>query len=186
MRSSIPVLLPRRVCAAATAVLALVAGSVLAAPAAHAAGVDIVCAVGSEHVTYDPPLTNTLRTTNVKNEGEFSCTSLTTGVSSGTSTFSVVRDVSCLLALTPPNTVTSQTFVWNTGQSSTVTYPSTTVVRAANGTTVATAVGSITSGYGQGSSVTKVVVQPQLSLTACATTGLEAINGTASLVITPV
>lgn len=186
MRSSIAVLPPRRVSAALAAVLTLVAGGVLVAPAAHAAGVDIICAVGSEQASYDPPLTNELRTTNVTVTNHLSCTSLTTGVSSGSSTTSRTREVSCLIALTPPNTVTSETYTWNTGKRSTITYVSTTVARAANGTTVVTAVGSVTSGLGQGSSVTKVATAPQLSVTACATTGLEHIDGIASLVIKPV
>lgn len=116
----------------------------------------------------------------------FSCVSSTTAVSSGTSTFSRHREVSCLLALTPPNTVTSDTYHWNTGQTSTVTYDSTTAVRAADGTTTVTAVGEVTDGLGQGSTATEVVVEPQLSPTACATTGLEDTNGTASLVIAPI
>ncbi|MEV6808437.1 hypothetical protein [Streptomyces sp. NPDC051132] len=156
------------------------------APAAHAAGVDIVCAVGSEHASYDPPLTNAPRSTDITETENFGCTSLTTGVSSGTAAFSRTRDVSCLLVLTPPHTVTSETYAWNTGQSSTVTYVSTTAARAADGSTVVTALGSVTSGFGQGSAVTKVVVEPQPSLTACATTGLQSTNGTASLAVAPV
>ncbi|MFH9660189.1 hypothetical protein ACH4NF_19130 [Streptomyces sp. NPDC017248] len=67
-----------------------------------------------------------------------------------------------------------------------MTYVGTTAARAAGGSAVVTALGSVTSGFGQGSAVTKFVVEPQLSLTACATTGLQSTNGTASLVVAPV
>ncbi|MFS0696052.1 hypothetical protein [Streptomyces nitrosporeus] len=177
---------PRRLPATLAAALTLSVGGVVAAPASHATGVDITCLAGSSNVTYDPPLTNTLRDTNTTVTNNFSCTSLLTGVSSGTATATRVQELSCLLALTPPTATSSDTYTWNTGQTSTATYVSTTVVRAVDGTATVTAVGSITSGLGQGSSASKIVVIPQLSLTACATTGLEETNGVANLVIVPV
>ncbi|MGW0929023.1 hypothetical protein [Streptomyces sp. NPDC002644] len=185
MRAALPSLAPRHLSAALATALTLTVGSVLVAPSAHAAAVDITCLVGSSNVTYDPPLTNTSRTTNTTVTNDFGCTSLLTGVSSGTVTASRVQELSCLLALTPPTATSSETYTWNTGQTSTATYVSTTVVRAVDGTATVTATGSVTSGLGQGSSATKIVVIPQLSLTACATTGLEETNGIASLVIAP-
>ncbi|BAJ33310.1 MULTISPECIES: hypothetical protein [Kitasatospora] len=156
-----------------------------AAQASQTAGVDITC-LGSTHVTYDPPITNTEQDTTAHITNNFSCTSLLTAVSSGSLNRTVVQTLSCLLAVTPPTNTATETYSWNTGQSSTATYVSSTAVRAADGTTTVTAVGAITSGLGLGSTVTKAVVIPQLSPTACATTGLSEVNGTASLVILPV
>lgn len=95
-----------------------------------------------------------------------------------------VFPANCLVSLTPLGTSTF-TYHWNTGQSSTVTFNNTTVVRAANGTSEVTSTGAVTAGLGQGSAVVKVVVLPQPSLTACATTGVESLTGPATLSILP-
>jgi hypothetical protein len=143
---------------------------------------DVVCE-GSQTVTYSPPLTNTPQQITTQRNVNLSCTSLLTAISSGNGSSVFPETTSCLLSVTPPNTVSTFTYNWNTGQSSTVTFSSNTVVHAANGTTTVTALGSITSGYGQGALATRVVVSPALSLTACATTGITQQTGITTLTL---
>jgi hypothetical protein len=128
-------------------------------------------------------MTNTVQNVAVTSTENFSCTSLLTAVSSGAGSKTSTYSLSCLLALQPPNNTSTHTYAWNTGQSSTVTYTSSTVVVAANNTEVITSLGSVTSGLGQGDLVTRVVVLPSLSLTACSTTGVSATTGVATLEI---
>ncbi|MDP9073974.1 MAG: hypothetical protein M3N98_07335 [Actinomycetota bacterium] len=73
------------------------------------------------------------------------------------------------------------TYRWNTGKSSTITFDRTTVARAADGTTTVTALGTVSKGLAKGSIATRVVVLPAIDLTACATMGLAAQTGTATL-----
>ncbi|MEU4742806.1 hypothetical protein AB0G02_20405 [Actinosynnema sp. NPDC023658] len=175
-----------RITAAAGAALGLAAAGVVVVPgSAQAAPVAIVCAVGSQRTDYTPPLTNTTRDTAVSSTENYSCTSLLTGVSSATGTTANGGEQSCLLALVPPTDTSIRTYQWNTGQSSTIAFFTNTVATLANGTTVITSVGSVSSGLGQGSAVTRVVAQPSLSLTACATTGINTLNGNATLEILP-
>jgi hypothetical protein len=75
------------------------------------------------------------------------------------------------------------TYRWNTGTVSIITFNRTNVVRAVNGTTTITAFGSVTSGYGNGRTATRVVVLPAIDLTACATTGVSAQTGPATVLV---
>ncbi|WP_181797607.1 hypothetical protein [Streptomyces sp. WELS2] len=84
-----------------------------------------------------------------------------------------------------PLQTTVVTYVWNTGDSSTITFSNTDVVKAADGTSTVTATGAVTAGLGQGSSAVKVIVLPQLSPTACAASGVSSITGPATLSILP-
>ncbi|KUN33275.1 hypothetical protein AQJ30_34285 [Streptomyces longwoodensis] len=95
---------------------------------------------------------------------------------------------SCVISVQSPLTLPARTFTigWNTGESSTVTYPATTAVRAADGTVTITSVGAVTDGLGEGQVATQVTVEPNLDVTACATTGLSATDSlTNTLVIAP-
>ncbi|GAA3021073.1 hypothetical protein [Streptomyces fulvorobeus] len=176
----------RRAVTATSATLGLGLSGVIAIPtAAQAAPVGIVCAVGSQTTNYSPPLTNAPRQTTAASTENYGCTSLFTGVSSATGTHTATSEQSCLLTVVPPTNTSTRTYTWNTGQSSTITFVSSTVVTAADGTTTITSLGSVTTGLGQGSAAVRVVVQPQLSLTACATTGLNTVNGIATLNILP-
>lgn len=176
----------RRTLTCASAAVGLGLAGVIASPAAaQAAPVAIACAVGSQTTGYSPALTNTPTQTTVTSTENYGCTSLFTGVSSATATRTTSSELSCLLVVVPPTNTSVRTYTWNTGQTSTITFTSSTVVQAANGTTTITSVGAVTSGLGQGSLATRVVVQPQLSLTACATTGLDTANGLATLTILP-
>ncbi len=172
-----------------TLVLGLGSGTAAAEPtalsdlAAAPAPVGIVCA-GAQTTDYAPPLTNTTRNTKTKSTENFNCSSLA-GVSSATSTHTATSPQSCVLALVPPTNTSTRTYTWNTGQSSTVTFFSSTVATLANGTKVTTSVGTVTAGLGEGSTATRVVTLPSLSLTACATTGIDSLTGPATLEILP-
>ncbi|MFJ4809600.1 hypothetical protein [Streptomyces longwoodensis] len=171
------------------AALALgLAGAVTVPATGHAAPVDISCPMGSRHTTYTPPLTNTVKPEHLVLTEHFSCVSLLGGVSSGDATSSVDVSTSCVISVQSPLTLPARTFTigWNTGESSTVTYPATTAVRAADGTVTITSVGAVTDGLGEGQVATQVTVEPNLDVTACATTGLSATNSlTNTLVIAP-
>lgn len=176
----------RRVAAASAGIFALATGGLLVAPAVPASSstVGIICAVGSQTATYSPALTNDSKPTHVHITENYDCTSPLTGVSSASGSADIFEDASCLITAQPGLT-DIVTYQWNTGQSSIVTYSVTNVVRAANGTTTVTSVGAVTSGLGQGSTATRIVVLPALSLTACSTTGLAAQTGVAELNIAP-
>ncbi|MGW4901404.1 hypothetical protein ACWEO9_12180 [Streptomyces albidoflavus] len=162
--------------------IALVAAGLVLAPSASAAPIALTCALGSQTTTYSPPITNTPQNTTASINESYGCASPLVGVSSGTGSTSILENASCLLTVQPAGTDTL-TYHWNTGQSSTITFNLTNVVRAANGTTTVTSLGSVSSGLGQGSTATRIVVLPALSLTACATTGVSSETGTATLAI---
>ncbi|MGW6395296.1 hypothetical protein ACWFR1_33455 [Streptomyces sp. NPDC055103] len=151
-------------------------------PPAGAAPVDIVCALGSQSNTYTPPMTNTPQLLTAHVSENCSCGSVLTPVSSASGTATIEFTAGCLVT-TLPLVSDELTYTWNTGQSSVVLFNNTTEVRAANGTATITSVGTVTAGLGQGSVATRVVVLPALSATACATTGVSAQTGTASLTI---
>lgn len=170
---------------AATALgLSLILLGFLTAPAASAAPVSIVCAVGSQTNTYTPPITNTPQPVTIDFTENYNCTSLLTSVTSGTGAYTASTTASCGLTLDGPYSYT-ETYTWSTGQSSTVTYTTGETVRAANGTTTVTSTGTVTAGLGLGSTVTHVVVEPALSVTACAGAGISNLTGVATLAILP-
>jgi hypothetical protein len=179
----------RRAAGAFAAALALGLTAVAAVPpAAQAASpglVDITCPLGAYTTNISPPLTNTQRPTTFDSTENLSCTSLLSGVSSGTTHRTSTIDLSCLLFLQPPTAQQTVTYSWNTGQSSTVTYVSYTIAMAANGTRAITKVGAVTQGLGIGEIATEVLVIPSLSLNACATTGISTQTGDATLAILP-
>ncbi|MGV9698693.1 hypothetical protein ACWDTR_23405 [Streptomyces sp. NPDC003470] len=161
-----------------------VLGTASHAGATEQSAVGVVCAAGSHTSAYNPPVINTPRTTTVTSTENFSCTSVLTGVSSGSGTSASTLSLNCLLTVSSPFSAT-WTYEWNTGETSTITFGLSEAVKAADGTTVVTSTGSVTAGLGQGSLAVKVTVMPQLSLTACATTGVSAVTGPATLTILP-
>lgn len=177
---------PRRTLAVLFAALALVLGGLLTAPAAQAAPAalgDLVCPAGNQAVSFSPGLTNTSKTTTITYNATLGvCASLThPEITSGGSAGTVVAPYSCLDLL---NTSTgTQTFTWNTGQSSVLSYTRT--VTILNGQTVITLTGTITSGLFTGGHAVFTVVEPALQLTACETPqGLTSQAGVTTLVIT--
>ncbi|MGC0420014.1 hypothetical protein [Embleya sp. AB8] len=178
----------RRPLAALAVVVTLAsAGAVIAPASASASPVDITCLTGNRHTAYTPPLTNTPKPEALAISDNYSCISLLSGVSSGSSSLAVeLPSSSCLLELTFLTSL-PVAYHWNTGQSSTITYATSNAVRAADGTVTTTSVGAVTAGLGSGQAATLITVEPALNPIACATTGLSDTNSLAvSLVIAPV
>ncbi|MFG3102884.1 hypothetical protein ACGFZL_20535 [Streptomyces sp. NPDC048182] len=171
-------------------VLALACGGLFAgASEAGATGgpVDIDCLVGSQTTSYAPAKTNTPRPTTITTDEHFTCTSLLSGISSGTSRRVSNQEVGgCLLSGRPPFDPQTVKYTWNTGQTSTVTYTVDAVETAAGGTFVVTKTGTVSAGLDSGRLATEVVVVPALDLTACLTTGITSQTGPATLEIAPV
>ncbi|MEW2266313.1 hypothetical protein ACGF5T_32080 [Streptomyces sp. NPDC047853] len=188
-RPHIPLPVRRKAAVVGASVALGLAGAVAVPTTAHATPVDITCLTGNRTTHYTPPLTNTPRPTHLSLDENFSCVSLLGGVSSGTSTSSRDVTTSCLLSLQTPLNIPARTITyhWNTGDHTTVTYPAVTAVRAADGTVTIISIGAVTDGLGEGQVATQTTVEPNLNLTACATTGLSATNSLVNtLVITPV
>ncbi|MGW2477729.1 hypothetical protein [Streptomyces sp. NPDC001665] len=190
-----PVTLPprrrtARKLAVITATLSLAGVGAIAVPAtAQALPVDITCLTGNRTTTYTPPLTNTVKPEHLDLDEHWGCASLLSGVSSGNATSSVDVSTSCVISVQSPLTLPARTvtYHWNTGAHSTVTYPATVAVRAADGTVTTTSVGAVVDGLGQGQVATAVNVEPNLNVTACSTTGLSQTNSLLNtLVIAPV
>jgi hypothetical protein len=165
---------PRRSLTAVATVLLTVLSTLLATPAAHATPTTLVHCEGSFTVTYDPPLTSTLRLTEVTFHNELdSCLGgVTSGDASGE--FSAIR--SCTTLDLPPHPATT-TFFWNTGAFSTIAFSLSTVDRLVNGSTVVTSYGTVTQGFDQGAQAIHTAVQPQLDLIACAGAGVAQLTG---------
>ncbi|MEU6157845.1 hypothetical protein [Streptomyces sp. NPDC047130] len=177
--------LGRAALATVTAGALAAAGPLVAAPSAHASGVDITCLIGTSQATYDPPLSNTTQTLDIGVTETYGCASLNTSVSSGSTAYSATSEADCLLTANSYPGAT-RTYHWNDGRSSTITFTVSNAVRAVDGTTTVTSVGTVTAGLGVGGTATRVVVQPQLDLSACATTGVSSTTGTATLAVLPV
>jgi hypothetical protein len=157
-------------------------GGLATAPTAQASPLAIVCA-GTQTTDYEPALTNTTQNTKTTSTEKYhNCTSLA-GVSSATGTHTATSPQSCLLALVPPTNTSTRTYTWNNGQSSTITFLTSTVATLLNGTFVITSAGTVTAGLGKGSAATRMVTQPNPRLTACATSGVDSLTGPATLQI---
>lgn len=163
--------------------VALVGAGVALGQPAQAEPITVTCLIGHLSSSYSPAMTNQTTTKVNSTHEEYSCSSLSAGVSSvsGGATFTVTD--SCLLGVDSPTVVA--TYHWNTGQTSTVTYTITNAVRAADGTATLVTVGTVTQGFGYGSTVTRVAVRPVLDVLACSTTGLTTIEGPSTLTILP-
>lgn len=162
----------------------LVAPSAQAAsPASHALVGDMVCPAGNQTVSFSPGVTLTPQNVSVTfNAALGLCVSLTQPqITSGTSSGNVTVALDCLDLLS--TTTGTQTFNWNDGQSSTLSFTRT--VTNLNGQTVLTLTGPITAGLFTGRTAVFVIVQPALNLLACQTPqGLTSQSGVATLAIT--
>ncbi|MFE6338841.1 hypothetical protein ACFVOK_37455 [Streptomyces sp. NPDC057798] len=148
---------------------------------------DITCLIGNRHTHFSPPLTNTPRPTQLDITETLHCTSLSSSVRSGRADYSLsIPQTSCLLSLQDPFTQRTVLYRWNTGQTSTVTFETSTSARAADGSIVITSTGKVTSGLATGQPATRATTEANLGLLACATTGIEETNSTThTLVIAP-
>ncbi|NUS15279.1 MAG: hypothetical protein HOY69_28435 [Streptomyces sp.] len=163
----------RRLIATLVSVIALPTALCAAAAPAHADG-DLVTCTGSVTVDYSPPLGPVLRQTqqivteNLGTAGGGGCAGPFT---SGTARTEFDQQVSCLLqGLGDTLVVNVVTYHWQDGRTSTVTYPVTTVVHAAD-QEIVTSTGTVTAGFGLGSVSERIAVYPSLGL-------LDCLNGT--------
>ncbi|MFF4948270.1 hypothetical protein ACWC2K_17745 [Streptomyces chattanoogensis] len=159
--------------------LALACGALLLPVPAHAAPKLLSC-TGTQTVTYKPSLTNTPKPTQVKITEIYTSCVNAEGIRSGTGSFSLTETASCTSINNPLGTQDSPAYTWNTGDKSGVLFKVTSVDRLANGTTQVTAVGKVTSGYGEGSAATRTVTLPTLNATACQA-GVPQQSGPATL-----
>ncbi|AJC54284.1 hypothetical protein [Streptomyces sp. 769] len=163
-----------------TATFALACGSLLAPATAHADASLLSC-IGSQTVTYDPPLTNTAKSNEVTITEVYTSCKDTAGITSGKGTFHVTETASCTSLNNPLGTQDQPTYQWNNDKRSTVLFKVTSVVRLGNGTSQITAAGTVTQGFGKGSVATRTVTLPDLSPTVCSGKGVSSQSGPATL-----
>jgi hypothetical protein len=157
----------------AVLLLALAAGLVTA-PAARGAPVPLLSCQGSERLTFQPALTNTPTPTRVHYAIDLDLC-LGSAVSTGESQGSFVVTASCTsVDVLPP--AFSDTYQWNTGASSIVTYTAP-VETTGNGTVIVTDTGAVTSGLDHGALANETTVLPQLNPVACAGAGVSQLTG---------
>jgi hypothetical protein len=161
-----------RTTVAAAVSVGLLFGAAAIAPAAHAT--TLLNCLGTETLTFTPPLTNTSRPTQIHFAIDLDLC-LAGGVISGEShgDFEVTTDCTVLDVLPPAFT---DTYQWNTRASSAATYTAP-VLTQVNGTVVVTDTGTVTSGFDHGAVANETTTLPEPNLTACATTGVAQLNG---------
>jgi hypothetical protein len=159
-----------RMTIAAAVSVGLLFGAV--APAAHAT--TLVNCLGTETLTFTPPLTNTSTPTQIHFAIDLDLC-LTGGVSSGVSegAFQASADCTALNVLPPAFT---DTYHWNTKATSAATYTAP-VETTVNGSVVVSDTGTVTSGFDQGAVANETTTLPEPNLTACPTTGVAQLNG---------
>jgi hypothetical protein len=185
-------ILRRRLAASASALLLAAVGLVTISTAASADPPEpegdgpIVC-TGSVTTDYDPPLgplpkpTTQTVTELLGAAGDGSCT----GPFAGGSAVTVFQqDVSCLLQGLGDTLVENEvTYLWLGGATSTITYPVTTVVRAA-GQLVVTSTGTVTDGFRDGAVSERIAVYPDLGLLDCLSSSVDQQTGIITVTVT--
>nr|WSW70843.1 hypothetical protein OG461_34255 [Streptomyces sp. NBC_00995] len=159
----------RTLTASLAGILALTGALFAPAPSAQAVTSPILC-TGSVTVDYAPPLgplprlTSQSVTENLGAAGGGGCTGPFT---SGTAHTVFDQQVSCLLQGLGDTLVQNVvTYHWAGGQTSTITYPVTTVVHAAN-QEIVTSTGTVTAGFATGALSERIAVYPSLGLLDC-------------------
>jgi hypothetical protein len=173
---------PRLRAAIALAALAVGFGAVASPQSASASLLDATCPAGHQVVTYSPGVTTASQTITVTYHLDLgACVSLTNpAVTNGTSSGTVTIPLSCTDLLSTMSA--TQDFTWNTGQTSRFSFLRT--VTTANGQTVLTLTGTITSGLFAGSPAVLTVVQPTVDLLACQSPGgLTRLDGISTFVV---
>ncbi|MFE3518567.1 hypothetical protein [Streptomyces sp. NPDC059166] len=152
----------------------------LAVAAPARAGTPLIVCTGSVTVDYDPPLGPLPRQTT-----QGVTERLGTGGGGGCagpfvagSAFTVFdQQVSCLAQGLGDTLVQNVvTYHWQGGQTSTITYPVTTVVHVGN-QEVVTSTGTVTAGYGVGSLSERIAVYPSLALLDCLGSDIDRQTG---------
>jgi len=165
---------------------AALAASTLAVATPAQADNDLIVCTGSVTVSYSPPLgplpqeTTQDVTEQLGTDGGGGCT----GPFSGGSAHTVfTQSVGCLLQGLGDTLVQNVVrYHWQGGQTSTITYPVTTVVHAA-GQEVVTSTGTVTAGYGVGAVSERIAVYPSLDLLTCLNSDVTQQTGLLTLTI---
>jgi hypothetical protein len=169
---------------AATAILAT--GTAASADPPDEDGGPIIC-TGTVTTSYSPalgplpkPTTQTV-TEELGTDGGGSCIG---PFAAGAAVTVFEQEVSCLLQGLGDTLVENVvTYHWQGGQTSTITYPVTTVVRAA-GQLIVTSTGTVTDGFGEGSISERIAVYPDLDLLSCLTSSVQQQTGIITVTIT--
>ncbi|MYW70186.1 hypothetical protein GTY65_39965 [Streptomyces sp. SID8379] len=176
----------RKATAAVSGVLTLLAALLIAAAPAQSDTPLTVC-TGTATVDYSPPLgplprqTRQSVTEKLGTDGGGSCTGPFT---TGTATTVFDQQVSCLAQGLGDTLVQNVvTYHWQGGQTSTITYPLTTVVHAAN-QEIVTSTGTVTAGYALGALSERVAVYPSLSILDCLNSTITQQTGQLTLTLT--
>ncbi|WP_027343144.1 hypothetical protein [Hamadaea tsunoensis] len=170
-----------RVLALAGLLPLVIAAVVVASAPAQASGFLVTCG-GNQTTTYNPGLTDTPRT--LVRSGQNNHTPCVATVSpfafSGSTSFTSTSTLSCL-SLTAANTGVD-VITWSFGATSTFAYDRT--VTIAEGQTVVTLDGTVTSGVFAGAHATETITSVALDLLDCATaTGITSTYGISELII---
>ncbi|ASU78630.1 hypothetical protein CDG81_10480 [Actinopolyspora erythraea] len=139
---------------------------------------------GTQEARYSPGLTNEPQEVTVEIDETYdTCTSVPSGITSGSGSSTVTEQASCLVEGTF-NVKDVFKYTWNTNEKSEVTFTRTQVVRLANGTTKVTSNGTVTKGLGEGLLAQREVLLLTTSFDACDTEqGLQEQSGPAQLII---
>jgi hypothetical protein len=141
----------------------------------------VVC-TGGQTLNYSPPLGPLPQNHAVNLGKELTC--LGGPFLTGTTQASFTASVSCLIP-PPMGTISAAhtlTYSWSNGQTSTVSFSTAVVVRAAS-QTIVTSVGTITSGYSLGSVVQREVVSLDLDVLSCLASNVDHQYGSETFTI---
>ncbi|MEV5607450.1 hypothetical protein [Streptomyces sp. NPDC052225] len=165
----------------------VLAGATLSHVTPAQADTGLLACTGSVTVDYSPPLGPLLRDTSqsvTENPGSSGGGNCIGGVTSGTAHTVFDQQVSCLVQGLGDTLVQNVvTYHWDNGQQSTITYPVTTVVHAAN-QEIVTSTGTVTSGYGLGAVSERVATYPSLGLLDCLNSTVTRQTGRLTVTLT--
>ncbi|MFI8992824.1 hypothetical protein [Streptomyces sp. NPDC053542] len=161
------------------ALLGMTAGALFLAPSSAHGGTALLSCEGEQKATYSPAMTKKEQLLTATVAENYHCLLAPEGISDGNGAASFKEKASCLATVQPNQRDVIQ-YAWNNRQTSTVEFKLTNVDRLANGTTMVTSVGKVTSGLGKDSTATRVVVLPSLDSDACFE-GVESQKGRATL-----
>lgn len=138
--------------------------------------------VGTQHGTYDPPLTATPQPTHVQIEETFSCP-VGDFASARVSKDFGLQTTGCLLPGNPFPDAGTFVYEWDGGEAhSEITYTTTTVIRPP-GQTIVTSLGTVTGGHYEGSTAVRLVALVTPSVLDCLS-GIHTLSGPSELTIT--
>src|SRR2546430_3584526 len=134
-------------------------GTIVLAHPAHAASGNLTCS-GTENLSFDPAVISTPRSIKIKVNDLFGPCPITPDrqLTGGSFSNEFTAMASCTtILLAPPH---SETYKWNDGRQSVVTFTTESVTQAVNGSVVVVQKGTVTSGLDVGFTATKTTTDP--------------------------